>query len=72
MQGHIIFHLYPSVTDHLVWASIHCKSKMGKQDLQGGKVDDRIPVLQLAKSRSKKQKGTDVNRERRFQNSKSK
>ena len=45
---------------------------MGKQDLQGGKVDDRIPVLQLARSRSKKQKGTDVNRERRFQNSKSK
>ena len=39
----------------LVWASIYCKWKMEKKDFEAGLFDDRISVLELAKSRSKKQ-----------------
>ena len=45
-QGHVIIHIL------LVWDDIHRESKMGKQDLQAGKVDDRIPILQVTRSRS--------------------
>ena len=44
----------------LVWVSIHYEEKVEKQDLQLGKVDDRIPVLQLTRSRSKKQNESDI------------
>ena len=35
---------------------IRCESRMEKQDLQAGKVDDKTPTLWLARSRSSKQK----------------
>ena len=35
--------------------SIHSKSRLKNEDLQAGEVDDRIPVLHLARSRTKKQ-----------------
>ena len=44
----------------LVWVSIHCESKMEKQDLQDGKVDDRIQIQQIARSRNKRQKETEI------------
>ena len=44
----------------LVWLCIQCESKMKKQDLQPVKVNHRIPVLQLARSKSNKQKETEV------------
>ena len=34
-----------------LWASIHCESKMEKQVYKLGKVDDRIQILQPARSR---------------------
>ena len=37
------------------WCSIHFESKIEKQDLQAGKVD-RIPILQLTRSKKKKKK----------------
>ena len=39
----------------LVWVSIQCESKMEKnKDLEQGKVDCRIQILELARSSSKK------------------
>lgn len=35
----------------LVWASIHCESKLEKQIYKLGKVNDRIPVLHLTRSK---------------------
>ena len=46
----------------LVWVSIHCGLKMEKQICKLGKVDDRTPVLQLARSKSKRQNESDVER----------
>lgn len=39
----------------LVWANNHCESNMENQDLQAEKSDHRIPILQLARFKSKKQ-----------------
>ena len=44
----------------LIGASIHCELEMEKKIYKLGKVDDRIPVLQLTRSRSKKQKEPDI------------
>ena len=44
----------------VVWDCIRCESKMEKQDFQAGKVDDRIPTLWLARSRSNKQKESEM------------
>ena len=44
----------------LVWDSIHCDSKIEKQDLQAGDTWDRIIILQLARPRSKKRTVTEI------------
>ena len=38
----------------LVWVSIHCESKMKSRFYKLWKGDDKIPILQLARFRSKK------------------
>ena len=48
----------------LLWVNIHCNAKISKPGLQLWKGDDRIPVLQLAKFRSKK-KTTNENKTER-------
>ena len=45
---------------HLIGASIHCELEMEKKIYKLGKIDDRIPVLQLTRSRSKKQEEPDI------------
>ena len=44
----------------VVWDCTRCESKMEKQDLQAGKVDDRTPALWLARSRSNNQKESEM------------
>ena len=44
----------------LLWVNIHCKSKISKQGLQLWKGDDRIPILQLGRFRSKTKKQTKI------------
>ena len=44
----------------VVWDCTRCESKMEKQDLQAGKVDDRTPALWLARSRSSNQKESEM------------
>ena len=44
----------------VLWDCIRCESKMEKQGFPAGKVDDRIPTLWLARSRSNKQKGSEM------------
>ena len=56
---------YTTIT--LVWASIHCESKMEKQHLQTGDFDDRIQILQPSKINEQKTKSKpDMNHERWF------
>ena len=44
----------------LIGASIHYELEREKKIYWLGKVDDKIPVLQLTRSRSKKQKEPDI------------
>ena len=44
----------------VLWDCILCESKMEKKGFPAGKVDDRIPTLWLARSRSNKQKGSEM------------
>ena len=44
----------------VLWVCIRCESKMEKQGFPAGKVDGRIPTLWLARSRSNKQKGSEM------------
>ena len=53
-QGHLSNHI------HLVWARIHCESKMKTKIYKLGKVDDGISILQLTRSRSIKQKEAEI------------
>ena len=55
----------------LLWVNIHCNAKISKPGLQLWKGDDRIPILQLARFRSKKKnnkrkQNREMNRERWF------
>lgn len=49
-----------------VWIRIHSELEMDEQDLQGGEVDDRIPILQLDPGVQKTKQNPDRNRERWF------
>ena len=57
-QGHVIIH---TVAGSLWYAIAFIVNQKWKNKIyKVGKVDDRIPVLQLTRSRSKKQKETEI------------